>query len=85
MFKQLTTIPPSQVAAQLYSLFEDSVQNSILNTNADFFTLSEQNMIQTIETIVIKCSNSAVHSVFANLSQSEEESMQNFLVQLSGL
>ena len=36
MFKQLMSILPSQIAAQLYSLCEDSVQNSILNINADF-------------------------------------------------
>ena len=77
MFKQLTNILLSQIAAQLYSLCEDSVQNSILNTNADFFTLSEQDMIQTIETIVTKRSNPAVHHLnFATLSQSEGESMQ---------
>ena len=76
MFKQLTTIPPSQIAAQLYSLCEDLVQNSILHTNGDFFTLSEQDMIQTIETIVTKRSSPAVHRLnFATLSQSEGESM----------
>ena len=70
VFKQLTTIPPSRIAAQLYSLCEDSVQNSILNTNADFFTLTEQDMMQTIETIVTKRSNHAVYRLnFATLSQ----------------
>ena len=76
VFKQLTTILPSQIAAQLYSLCKDSVQNSIVNTNGDFFTLSEQNMTQIIETIVTKISSPAVHCLnFANLS--EGESMQN--------
>ena len=80
LFKQLITIPSSQIAAQLYSLCEDSVQNSIPYTNADFFTLSEQNMIQTIKTTVTKHSNSLIHRLnFANLSQSEGESMENFL------
>ena len=86
VFKQLTTIPPSQIAAQLYSLCEDSVQNSILSTSADFFTLSEQDMIQTIETIVTKCFNPAVQRLnFATLSQSEGESMQNFIAQLKSV
>ena len=76
VFKQLT-MPP------LYSFCEDSVQNSIVNTNADFFTLSQQNMIQTIETFVTERSNPAVHHLnFATLSQSEGESTQNFIVRL---
>ena len=86
VFKQLTTIPPSQIAAQIYSLCEDSVQNSILNTSEDFFTLREQSTIQILEIIVTKHSNPALHCLqscstlnFANLSQSEGESMQNFV------
>ena len=66
----------SQIDAQLYSLCEDSVQNSIVNTNGDYFFLSEKNMTQIIETIVTKYSSPAVHCLnFANLS--EGESMQN--------
>ena len=69
-------MPPSQIAAQLYKLCQDSVQSSIVNTNGDFFTLSEQNMTQTIETMVTKYSSPAVHCLsFANLS--EGESLQN--------
>ena len=72
VFKQLTTISTSQIAPQLYSLCDDSVQSSFFNTNADFFNLSKQNMIQTTETIVTKHSHPAVHRLnFANLSQSE--------------
>ena len=50
----------SQIDAQLYSLCEDSVQNSIVNTNGDFFFPSEKNMTQIIETIVTKYSSPAV-------------------------
>lgn len=66
----------SQIAAELYSLCDDSVQNSIVNTNGDFFTLSEQNMTQIIESIVTKYSSPTLHCLnFANLS--EGESLQN--------
>ena len=76
MFIQLTTIPPSLIAAQLYRAFEDSAQNSILNTSADIITLSEQKLIQIIETIMTKCCNPTVHHFnFANLSQLEGESI----------
>ena len=86
VFKQLTTIPPSQIAAQLYSPCKDSVQNSILNTNADFFTFSELNMIQIIETIVTKHSNPAECRLnFATLTKSGGESMQNSIVQLKSV
>ena len=52
VFKKITTIPPPQIAAQLYSLCDDSVQTNIINNNADFFNLNETDMIKTIETIV---------------------------------
>ena len=62
----------SQIDAQLYSLCEDSVQNSIVNTNGDFFFPSEKNMTQIIETIVTKYSSPAVHCLnFANLSEGD--------------
>ena len=78
VFKQFTNMPPSQIAAQLYKLCEDSVQSSIVNTNGNFFTLNEQNMTQIIETIVTKYSSPAVHCLsFANLS--EGESLQNLI------
>lgn len=62
----------SQIDAQLYSLCEDSVQNSIVNTNGDFFFPSEKNMTQIIETIVTKYSSPAVPCLnFANLPKGE--------------
>ena len=54
--------------------------------NEDFFTFSEQNMTQTIGTTVTKHSSPAIHPLnFANLYQSERESMENFIVQLKSV
>ena len=61
VFKKITNIPDNQVHAQLYNSCDDSVQNSLLNTVSDFFRLSEEQLLKTLEEIVTKRSNPAVH------------------------
>ena len=83
VFKRLARIPTSQIPIQLYNLCDDTVQNNIINTNSEFSTLAESDMLKLIEIIVTSCSNPTVHRMtFANITQSEGESIQNYLIGL---
>ena len=76
----------SQIHAHLYNSCDDYVQTSLVNTAADFFTLSEDQLLTTLETIVTQHSNPAVHHLkFTSLTQSENESIENFVVTLKSL
>ena len=71
MFKSITTIPPTQVAVQLYNLCNEPVQNSIINMSPNFLTLNETDMIHIIQSVVTSCSNPSLnHMTFSNLTQS---------------
>ena len=61
VFKSITRLPTDQIAPHLYNSCEQSVQNSIINSNVDFFKMDEEAMLKTIEKIVTKSSNPAVH------------------------
>ena len=83
VFKTLTAMPTSQVAAQVYSNCDSSVQNAIINSNSDFFSLSEAAIFDLLETIVTERSNPSVHRLaFSGLSQSENEPVKDFVVRL---
>ena len=61
----------------------ESVQNSLVNTASDFFTLSEFDLLKTLKQIVTKQSNPAIHRLnFSSLRQSETESIKEFLIRL---
>ena len=61
VFKQITGIEESQIAAQLYSCCDESVQNGLVNTVKDIFTINETELLKLIEQIVTKRSNPTVH------------------------
>ena len=83
MFKQITTIPPHQIAPHLYKLCDDTVQNALINTVSDIFQLSEIDLLKTIEFVVTKRSNLTVHHMhFGNITQSSSESIQDYTVRL---
>lgn len=83
VYKTITQLPINQIAPQLYTACEADVQNSIINTAADFLTSDEDTNLKTIESIVTKQSNPAVHRLtFSNISQSENETITAFLVRL---
>ena len=83
VYKTLTKTPRDQVAAILYNACDSAVQNSIINTCDNFFTLNEDAILTTIEKIVTQQSNPSVHRLaFSNISQSETESIKDFLVRL---
>ena len=54
IFKTVTAIPMDQIPSQLYSLCDESVQNSIINIVKNFVSLSEADILREIETIVIR-------------------------------
>ena len=59
----------------------ETVQNNLVNTTTDFFSLPEHNLLDTLETIVAKKSNQAVYQLtFSSLFQSEGESVTDFVV-----
>ena len=52
VFKRITNLPENQIHAQLYNACSESVQNSLVNTETDFF--NRRKMIETLEKIVTK-------------------------------
>ena len=83
IFKSLTALSTAQIAAQIYSNCDSSVQNSIINTASDYFTLSEDAILDLLERIVTKRSNPSIHRLaFSNLAQSENEPVKDFVVRL---
>ena len=83
VYKTIGNIPNNQITIQLYNLCDKTVHNSIINTNSNFTSLTEKEMLDTIEAIATKKSNPTVHRLsFANIHQSEGETIQNFLIRL---
>ena len=83
VFKQITGIEESQIAAQLYSCCDESVQNGLVNTVKDIFTINETELLKLIEQIVTKRSNPTVHHMnFAALMQNQNETIQEYLIRL---
>jgi hypothetical protein len=85
VFKSLTRIPTSQLAAQIYTSCDSNVQTSIINSStSDFFSLSEAEIFKLLEKIVTKRSNPSVHRLaFSNVVQSEGEAVKDFVVRLN--
>ena len=83
VFKRITNLPESQIHAQLYNACSESVQNSLMHTESDFFSLTEEKMIEILEKIVTKQCNPTVHQLnFRSIHQLQEESIKDFVVRL---
>ena len=83
VYKTIGNIPNNQITIQLYNLCDETVQNSIINTNSNFTSLTKKEMLDTIEAIATNKSNPTVHRLsFTNIHQSEGETIQNFLIHL---
>ena len=81
VYKKITRLPESEIASHLYSACDESVQNTLINSFPTFFELPEDEMLATIESVVTKRVNPAVHRMnFGALTQHESESIQDFLV-----
>ena len=86
VFKKITNLPETQIHAQLYSSCDEHVQNSLVNSVTDFFTLSEADLLKKLEDIVTTKSNPAIHHLkFSSIHQSESESIQEFVICLKSL
>ena len=74
VFKRITNLPENQIHSQLYNACSESVQNSPVNTESDFFSLTEEKMIETLEKIVTKKCNPMVHRLHSRyIHQLQEE------------
>ena len=83
VYKKLVDIHPAQLAVHLHNCCDSTVQNSLINTTSNFFNLNETEMLLHIESIVTSQSNPSVHRMtFSAITQSERETMQDFLVRL---
>ena len=83
VYKSITQLPTDQIAPQLYTACDGDVQNSIMNTSAHFLKDDEDTNLSTIESIVTRQSNPAVHRLaFSNITQSENELITAFVVRL---
>ena len=70
-----------QIPSQLYSSFDESVQNSIVNTVKTFLSLSEADILREIETIATQQLNPSVHRMaFSSITQKDGESIKDFTV-----
>ena len=54
VFKRITNLPSNQLHAQLYNSCDEHVQNSLVNTVTDFFSLTEVELLNMLEDIVPK-------------------------------
>ena len=73
-----------QIPSQLHNSCDKSVQNSIINTVKNFFSLSEVDILREIQTIVTQKSNPSVHRMTFNLiTQKDGESIKDFTVRLN--
>ena len=84
VYKTISNIQPNQIPAQLYSTCDSDVQNSIINTAADFFNQTEEEILRTLELIVTKRTNPTVHRMtFGNITQFDGESTNDYVVRLN--
>lgn len=83
VFIKLTNLPEDKIHVQLYSNADDVIQTALISTYPDFFQIPSATILDKIESVVTQRANPMVHRIaFANLSQSENESIQSYVVRL---
>ena len=83
VYKNITHVPEDQIAYQIYTACDNTLQSAIIATEPTFFDMSEKDILDTLEHIVTKSSNPAVHRLnFCSIHQTEGESIQSFVVRL---
>ena len=86
VYKSISGIEEGHIAAQIYSICDAHVQNSIINTHPDFFKESESEIMNLLEKLVTKSAKPTVHRMaFYGITQAENESMSDYLVRLNAL
>ena len=84
IYKSISSLSPEQYNAHLYNAWDETVQASLVNTKPKFLELTEEQLFKTIENIVTKRINPAVHCMnFGALQQFEHETIKDFEVCLS--
>ena len=83
VYKQITGLPTAHVANHLYSACSEEVQTSLISTNIECLTLPEMTLLDTIEAIVTRRTNPAVHRMnFRKVAQQDNETIKEFVVRL---
>lgn len=59
----------TQYTSQFYSTWNETVQNSIINTFSNFFAQPEVELLQSLKSINTKSSTHTVHNVIQNQSK----------------
>lgn len=86
VYKNIACIETERIPAQLYSLCDANVQNSIINTAPRFFECNESDIMDTLERIVTKRANPTVHRMaFYSIKQADNESINDYLVRLNAI
>ena len=79
----MTNMPNSQFNIHLYNCADEAMQNAIIKTHHNFFTIDPDKLLDMVEALVTQRSNPIVHRLtFASMSQDEGEPIQNYLVRL---
>ena len=63
VYKEMYSVPNSHVPNLLYSACTEEVQNSLINSNPNRLSISEEDLLNVIEKIVTKSINSSVHKI----------------------
>ena len=83
VYKQITGLPTQHIANHLYSACCSEVQMSLINTKSNCLSLPEDELLETIQLIVTKQTNPAVHRMnFRKIVQQENETIKEFTVRL---
>ena len=83
IFTRITNLPTVETNIQLYNYANKTVQKSIINTYPKFFNTSPNKLLDMLEVLVTWKSNPMVHQIsFSSIAQSDNETIQNYLVQL---
>lgn len=86
VYKQLTSLPSTEIAFSLYNIYEYPVQNAIVNMVQTFFTLTETDILTTLEKIVTQYVKTAIHHMhFSSVTQNGLKSIQAFAVHLQSV
>ena len=82
MFTKMTNLPTAQSNIQRYNYADEFVQNSIISIYQEFFNTNPNNLLDMLEVLVMKKSN-LIHQIsFSSIIQSNNDSIQNYLVWL---
>ena len=83
VYKEMYSVPDSHVPKLLYSACTEEVQNSLINSNPNCLSMSEEDLLKVIEKIVTKSINPSVHKMnFRKMYQKENESIKDYVIRL---